>query len=199
MHCWPGGQFPKHTGKMPPHGSSVVVVLLVVVLLVVVLLVVVAPGAVDDVELVVDVVVGQARQQLPVPRVPRPAPQLAVDRLSRHRSRPLDNGTRHAARFELPHVERAAHRTTACLHGPGSSFSDTSCFAARDTHWTWLRWVAAPSQGQASAIRSATWHRGVSQSIGGRGRGPRANVDEAVSAAQSASRPPSRAGRLVIP
>jgi hypothetical protein len=117
---------------MPAHGRRVVVVLVVV-------LVVVVLDVVEVVSVVDVVVVGQARQQLPLATAPPVVSHRAAERVIWHRSPPPPTGTRHAASAGLPHVERAAHLTTARLHALGRALPRTSSLAARVTHWTWLR------------------------------------------------------------
>ena len=132
-------------GKMPPQGNSVVelvelVVDVEVVELVVDVVDVVATDVVDVVDAVgievVDVEVPHASQQLPASAAPCRASQRAIELKRRQRSRPPGIGQRHAIRVGEPHVERAAHRTTAGLQSAGSACEMTSAFAASDTHRT---------------------------------------------------------------
>lgn len=132
---------------MPPQGNSVVELVELVVDVEVVELVVdvdvvdvVATDVVDVVDAVgievVDVEVPHASQQLPASAVPCRTSQRALELKRRQRSRPPAIGQRHATRVGEPHVERAAHRTTAGLQSAGRVFETTSAFAASDTHRT---------------------------------------------------------------
>jgi hypothetical protein len=138
-HSSPGGQLPRQIGKSPPHGSSVdEVVVLVLVVVVVgardVEVDVVVGVAVVDVEVVgtevVEVVVveGQVPQQVPLSAAPPRCSQPAAELEMRQRGDSTDP-SQQATRSVAPQPERAAQRTTARRHSPGSSPAATSARA----------------------------------------------------------------------